>query len=249
MLFQSPPPMFGLFHILWLAIILVFNVLIFFIFRNESEEKLIKAIHFFGILMVIGEVWKQWFCYTHIFQREINLWFFPWQLCSMAMYLSFFLPLMKGKFQDAAIVFLSTFSLFAAIIAILIPSDMLRPQLIFASHGFIYHGIMIAESILSILIIKARIKRRKDISFLPSAYLFLGMTAVAEVINIIGYSILKDIHISPNMFYITPYYETTQLGLNYIAKALGIFPEIAIYLSGIILFSYLFFRVIRGRAR
>ena len=69
--------------------------------------------------------------------------------------------------------------------------------------------------------------------------LFLAMAAIAEIINVIGYGILKDIKISPNMFYITPYYETTQMGLNYIAKKLGIFPEIIIYLSGIVLMSYL----------
>ncbi len=240
MVLSSPPKIFGAFHIGWLIAILTFNVLIYHLLKNKSQDKLIKVLHNLGIIMIIGEVWKQYYFFAVINQGSISLWFFPWQLCSMAMYLSFLLPFLKGRVQEAALVFLATFSLFAALIALLIPSDMLRPQLLFASHGFIYHGLMIAESILAILIIK----KRKDLKFLPSLIMFLIMALIAEIINILSYAILKDIYIAPNMFYITPYYETTQVGLNLIAWKLGILPEIIIYLGGIILFSYLIFRLI-----
>ena len=240
MVLESPPTMFGPFHLGWLVVILLFNALAYLFFRSKSEAALIKTIHILGIIMLVAEIWKQWYVYTHIYVEEFSLWFFPWQLCSMAMYCSFLLPYLKGKVQDAVLVFLATFSLFAAVVVLIIPSDMLRPQLIFASHGFLYHGIMVMESILAILIMK----KRKNIVFFPSVILFLLMAAVAEIINVVGFSITKDIHTAPNMFYITPYDETTQVGLNYIAKQLGIFPEIAIYLSGIILISYLIYLLI-----
>ena len=245
MLFQSPPPMFGLFHILWLAILLVFNVLIYFIFRNESEEKLIKAIHFFGILMVIGEVWKQWFCYTHIFQGEVNLWFFPWQLCSMAMYCAFAVRFVRGQRQNTLLVFLSTFSLFAAVVALAVPSDMLRPYVLLTVHGFLYHALMIVLALAAMLVVC----RRESVRFAPAVRLFLWMAAVAELINVVSHRLIGDIHREPNMFFITPYYESTQPVLHEIAVAVGIPAEIFIYLTAIALISYGLFRAERALTR
>lgn len=242
MLFQSPPPMFGAFHILWLIVILIFNVVFYFLIKNKPEDKLIKIIHLLGVFMIFAEVWKQWFVRKYVYPGDFSMWFFPWQLCSMAMYCSFVLPYLKEKTQNVVLVFMSTFSLFAAVIALLIPSDMLRPQLIFASHGFLYHGIMITESILSIIIVR----KRERVKFYPASLLFLGMAGFAEVINVASHLIINNRSLEPNMFYITPYYETTQVVLNSIARTLGIFPEIIIYLSGIIFISYLIYLPIRS---
>ena len=68
-----------------------------------------------------------------------------------------------------------------------------------------------------------------------------GMAAVAELINVAAHSLLHDIHREPNMFYITPYYESTQPVLHEIAMAVGIPAEIVIYLTAIALISFGFF--------
>ena len=239
--FSQPPSMFGAFHLGMLAGILAVCVLVYLLIRRWREKALLRFIFILGVVMVLMEVWKQWFVRVYVYPGPVNLWFFPWQLCSMAMYCAVLTGLCKGKFQDTLLVFLSSFSMFAAIVALAVPSDMLRVQILFASHGFIYHGIMILEALAAMLVL-----RRRQTKFRPAVWLFLGMAAVAEVINVVSHQLLHDIHREPNMFYITPYYPTTQVVFHEIALRLGILPEIVIYLAAIIGFSYGIFRLERA---
>ena len=245
MLFQNTPALFGLFHLGFLAGITIFNILVYFWFRKLDSGKILRILQLMGLMMLLAEVWKQWFCFHYVFGESISLWFFPWQLCSMAMYCSFLLPFLREKYQNVVLAFLASFSFFAAIMALIVPSDMLRPQIPLACHGFLYHCFMISESIGAVLILKTR----ERVRFTPALILFLLMAAAAEVINVAGHHILHDIHIEPNMFYITPYYASTQVVFNSIANALGILPEILIYLLLIILMSYVFFLLLVRRRK
>ena len=107
--FSKAPDMYGAFHISILAAFLVIDVLLFLFLKKKPEKALRKAIHVMGMIMIVLEIWKQWFIFTYIYERY-TMWFFPWQLCSMAMYLSSLLPFLKGKTEEASLVFLSTFS-------------------------------------------------------------------------------------------------------------------------------------------
>ena len=239
--FSQPPPMFGAFHLGMLAGITAVCVLAFLYIRRWRERSLIRLIFILGVVMVLLEVWKQWFVRVYVYPGPVNLWFFPWQLCSMAMYCAVLVPFVKPRFQNTLLVFLSSFSLFAAVVALAVPSDMLRPQILFAGHGFVYHGLMILEALAAMLVL-----RRREAQFRPAVWLFLGMATVAELINVAAHLALHDIHREPNMFYITPYYPTTQVVYHEIALALGILPEIVIYLAAIIAFSYGIFRLERA---
>ena len=245
MMFQETPALFGPFHLGFLAGILLFNILLYYCFRKLDSRRLLRILQGLGLLMILAEIWKQWYCYHYVFGRTVSLWFFPWQFCSMAMYCSFLLPFLREKHQNTVLTFLASFSFFAAVMALLVPSDMLRPQIPLACHGFIYHGLMISESIGAVLILRERHKLR----FRPAVILFLLMAVIAEAINIIGHALLKDIRIEPNMFYITPYYPSTQIVFNYIARKLGIFAEIVIYLFLIILAAYLFYLILVKRSQ
>ncbi len=238
--FAKTPDMYGTFHISMLSAFLLADVLLFLFLKKKPGKALRKAIHVMGIIMIVMEIWKQWFIFTYIYERY-TMWFFPWQLCSMAMYLSSLLPFLKGKTEQASLVFLSTFSFFAAVMALLVPSDMLRKQVLFTLHGFIYHEIMIAESLCAMMIVA----RRKEYRFRPSVIMFLIMAAIAEVINVIGHFAMGNINREPDMFFITPFYKTDQPVFDYIADKLGIIPEIIIYLSLIILAAFLIFILIR----
>ena len=239
--FKETPSLFGVGHIVALLIIIVFNIAIYFVLRKLDEKALLKILNRLGIIMIVAEAFKQWFCYVYVFEGEVNLWFFPWQLCSMAMYLSFLTIYLKGKAQDAALVFLATYSLAADIIALALPYDMLRPQIVLFVHSFAYHGLVIAESMIAIMILT----KRKRTAFLPATILFLAMAAVAEAINVVSHAVINDIHREPNMFYITLSYPTTQPVLHDIAVNYGIPVEIALYLGLIILISYIAFRVLK----
>ncbi len=237
--FEKTPAMFGTEHVVSLVLIAALAVSMRFVMRKKEEKTLVRLIFALGLVMAVTEVWKQWFSAVYVYPDVFSMWFFPWQLCDMAMYCSLLLPFSKGRFRDALLTFLATFSLFSALIALAIPSDMLRPHILLFIHGFLYHGLMIVEALAAVLILKNRSRQR----FLPAVGLFFAMAAVAEVINVISHHVIRDIHYEANMFYITPYYETTQVVLHDIAVRWGIFAEIVLYLFLIVLMSGLFFLV------
>ncbi len=255
--FSSAPTMFGAFHIGWLIGIAAAAVLFFFVFRKLPEKALMHIIFGISVFMVLAEIWKQIFSYIYVYGHQVNMWYFPWQLCDIAMYLGVSLPLLKGKARETDLVFLGTFSLFAAVMALAVPGDMLRIQILLAAHGFLYHGLMILQSMAAIFILRKRLRQNSGSAaqgfwgnvraFFPAALLFLGTAVIAEAINILSHVALHDRKREPNMFNITPYYESTQPVFHEIALAIGIIPEIFLYLFLIILVAFGIFSLIRIR--
>lgn len=243
MTFTGTPVLFGPFHLGALFLIVVFNIFFGRYIAHKDEPFLLRLLHHSGIVMLIGEIGKQLFCYHYVFDHRLNLWFFPWQLCSMAMYLSFAVIYLDESKRQTALTFLGTYSLLAAVIALAIPEDMLRKQVLLTLHGFLYHGIMISQALIAIVLLKKRPQRRFRSSFL----LFLGMAAIAELINVLSHLWLNNIHLEPNMFYITPYYPTTQPFFHELALDYGQFAEVIVYLGSISLGSYLIYRFLINR--
>ena len=239
-LFESKPTLFGKYHILSLILIILFNVIFYYMIKNKDEDCLLKLLNRFGLLMMISEIFKQWFCFEYIFDKQINLWFFPFQVCSLAMYFSFILKYLDKDKQNIILVFFATYSIFTDIMALILPLDMLRIQMPLFIHSFAYHGFIISEVIMAILILK----RRENYNFRNSLYLFYIMAFIAEIINIISHYFINDINREPNMFYITPFFATKQPILSEIATRLGIIPEVILYLLGISLVSYCLYNII-----
>ena len=199
---------------------------------NVSEEENRKKI--------LAEIGKQWFVRRYVYPNGAT-WFFPWQLCSIAMYASFLVPFLRGKARDALLTFLGSFSLLAAVIALLVPGDMLRPQIALFCHSFTYHFVMVAESIAAVCILSRREKRAP---FLPALIVFLVTAAISEVINVVCHTFFGDRPPVANMFNITPYHPTTQPIFHQIAVSLGILPEIILYLGMIVLGSWGLYRLL-----
>ena len=242
--FTVIPTQFGAVHLAILGGIILLSVGLVFLLRKQSEERLTKLIGVLGALMIVAEIGKQWFVRRYVYPNGAT-WFFPWQLCSIAMYVSFLLPFLRGKARDAALVFLGSFSLLAAAIALLVPGDMLRPQIALFCHSFTYHFVMVVESIAAICILA---RREKKPPFLPALWLFLITAAVSEIINVICNTFFGDRPPVANMFNITPYHPTTQPIFHQIAVSLGILPEIVIYLGLIVLASWGIYLLQRPRS-
>ena len=236
-LFSEKPEMFGSLHFVLAALAVVFNMAVCRCIRDRDEEQLLKLLRILGLIMIVSEVFKQWFCYTRMFDRQISLIYFPWQLCSVAMYLSFAAGYLKGKAQEAVLVYLSTFSLLGAVMALAYPEGMLQQQIVYTVHSFIYHALIISGSMIAVGILK----KRERPSFGSSLPLFGVTVLIAEIINISARYIIRDTEREPDMFYISPFYETTQPVFRSIEQSLGTVPEIIIYLLCIILGAYLIF--------
>ena len=238
-MFSITPQPYGLVHLLLLAGIAAAVAGFAFAVRRRSEKTLLRLLFVFGIAMLAAEVWKQWFVIRFVYGGTRSMWFFPWQLCSMAMYCSALAPFLKGRAQDAVLVFLCSFSVVGAVFALAFPHDMMRPQILLFAHSFLYHTVMLFEGLLALFLLL----RRKKAPFYPALILFLGMAAVAELINAASHMIIRDIHQEANMFYITPFYPSTQPVFRAIAERAGVWVEILVYLGAIALAAYLLYRL------
>ena len=244
--FAVVPTQFGIVHLAILAGILLVSAGLTILLRKQPEKKLVCLIGILGALMIAAEIWKQWFVRRYVYPNGAT-WFFPWQLCSIAMYVSVLVPFLRGKLRDTMLVFLGSFSLLAAIIALLVPGDMLRPQIPLFCHSFAYHFVMVAESIAATSILA---RREKKPPFRPALILFLITAAVSEIINVVCHTFFSDRPPVANMFNITPYHPSTQPVFHQIAVSLGILPEIVIYLAVIVLASWGLYRLLcRPKAR
>lgn len=235
--FSTTPLPYGLVHWLILGGILAAAVLFALAIRKTDERRLLRLLFVFGLCMLAAEAWKQWFVIRYVYSGTRSMWFFPWQLCSMAMYCSALAPFLKGKAQDAALVFLSTFSMIGAVFALLFPEDMMRPQILLFCHSFLYHAVMLFEGLIAFFLLK----RRGNVSFVPALLLYLCMAAVAEIVNVVSHLIIRDIHYEANMFYITPFYPSTQPVCSSIAAHAGVAVEIVVYLGVIALGAFCLF--------
>ncbi len=247
-LFESVPTQFGAVHLAILGAVVLLSAGLAFLLRKQPEERLTKLIGILGALMILAEIGKQWFVRRYVYPNGAT-WFFPWQLCSIAMYVSALTPFLRGRARDAALVFLGSFSLLAAAVALLVPGDMLRPQVALFCHSFTYHFVMVIESIAAICLLA---RREGKPSFVPALLLFLVTAAVAEIINVVCHTFFGDLKPVANMFNITLYHPSTQPVFHEIAVSLGILPEIVIYLGVIVLASwgiYLLLPPRRGPAR
>ena len=236
-LFAESPLPFGSLHLALAGLVIVFNIVVYCCVRGRREGSLLRLLWVLGLIMMTAEAFKQWYAYVWFYDRQISMYYFPWQLCSLAMYLSFAAIYLKGERQEAVLVYLCSFSLLGAVMALLFPGEMLRREVVFTLHSFIYHGLIISDAIIALEILK----KRGRPSFRPAVRLFLITAAVAEVINILGRLLIHDRAREPNMFYISPFYPTDQPVLSDIARSAGILPEVIIYLGCIILASYLIF--------
>ena len=170
--FSKTPLPHGIIHWLILGCILAAAVIFALAIRRTDERRLLRLLFVFGLCMLAAEAWKQWFVIRYIDRGTRSMWFFPWQLCSMAMYCSALAPFLKGRAQDAVLVFLCTFSVIGAVFALLFPEYMMRPHILLFVHSFLYHTVMLFEGLI------AKVASLQPLHLLQAG--FLGLAELSE---------------------------------------------------------------------
>ncbi len=225
-LFAKIPEMYGLLHMTALVLIMVTALLVYRYSASLSKKTLCRIIGILGLVMCTAEIWKQYFCMVYVNAGAYSFWFFPFQLCSIAMYLAVLFPFVSEKTRRTFASFQSSYTLIAAICALAYPQDMLRIQVLLTLHGFLYHGLMIILTVLSL-----RYMILSGCHIRSSVYLFILCACIAEAINFLGHKYIHDPSGWPNMFYITPYIHTTQPVFSLLSVRIGIIPTVLVYLS------------------
>lgn len=204
------PKPFDWFHLLCIGIMLSIIVILFIIRKKHNEKQLKAILGTYGIIALILELLKQisWaFIYdpsTKLVTWDYEWYAFPFQLCTTPIYISIIcLFLKKGKIRDSLLSFLAFFTILGSISTILLPESCFVEDILVNIHTMYLH---LGSFILSVyLLFSKEIKITKE-NFIKAFFVFIGLTTIAEILNIVIYQsgILNGETF--NMFYISPYF-------------------------------------------
>ena len=242
------PAMFGTFHIAAVLIAVIIAAAGASCAKRLSYSGRVRLLAVCGWVLVIMEVYKQLFLYCVVNGGTYDWWYFPFQLCSVAVYLCILPPFLcrgaDGVRSSAAgpvFTFLAVYTFTGAAAALIIPEDYLRSYVTLTLHGFIWHGILLMISLTILLSRMADLSRR---GFARATVLFLVMCAAAVCINIaveplMAASYAEGLipHSYAAMFYLNPYHLSPQPLVDIIQKSAGIPLGLALYVISVIAVS------------
>ena len=199
--------------------------------RTRSEAFRLHLLFACGVFLAFSEVYKQLFLYYIENNRHYDWWYFPFQLCSLPMYLCLLLPFVPHKYQRIFCTFMYNYNLLGAVMVFVDPSGLMHPYWTLTLHGFIWHILLI---FIGLLIAFSRMVLPTAKGFWQSTAVFTVGCVIATIINVTSHP-----YGNADMFYITPYYATTQIVYSQIAAKFGIFAGNAVYVLSIILGAWL----------
>lgn len=99
---MEKPPAYGAFHLTFTFVGLALSILLAWRLRKLGDKGNKILLVSFGIFLALCEVYKQLFYYYQVHDHVYPWWIFPFQMCSVPMYLSLIAPWLKpGKVQRA----------------------------------------------------------------------------------------------------------------------------------------------------
>lgn len=198
---------------------------------KNNPAKAISVTTICGIILALGESYKQLFLYVVVNQGSFDWWYFPFQLCSTPMYLCLCLPAVKKSLavRQTVCTYLQDFCLLGGIMALLEPSGLLHPYWVLTLHGLLWHILLIFLGLFCCL---SRISGHGKREYAKTLFLLGFFCLIALCINIITKG-------QADMFYISPYYPVTQIFFNQISLNYGTLAGILLYLASICLGGFL----------
>jgi hypothetical protein len=229
---MQPPQLFSMFHIsasvitaavaAWLASILS---------KHFRTGYLVCA----GWILIVLEIYKQLFIFFVTGNGNYDWWYFPFQLCSVPMYMCIILPLLRGSAKRAILAFMADYTLISAAAALIYPEDFLRSYVTLTAHGFIWHGILL---FISLLIIMSGACEGSYRDFLSATIVFSVLSLIAAGINAACEPVMQagnTAHSYAAMFYLNPYHISPQIIVGRVQHLAGIPAGLILYSAAIVM--------------
>lgn len=225
------------------------KTLISVFFSNKSD------VFFFacGILMLCSEVWKQFTLTFVIGGGSYNWWYFPFQLCSIPMYILLAYPwLLHSNTRRTLLTFLMCYCLLGGVAVFADTSGLHYPLRALTIHSYLWHILLIilgvTAGITYLRLLRANKKKAlfsRSLKtafplrpFLYSSLLYLACCLIAELLNL-----SLDRFGTINMFYINPDYQMQQVVFRDLLPILGNTGVILFYIASTILGAFILFLV------
>lgn len=244
---METPKTFGWFHIMWI-IITIISIILLYSKRNKYSDKKLKVVLFtYGIIALILELLKQliWsFNYdpvTNIVTWDYQWYAFPFQLCTTPIYVSLICTFKKdNKTRKSLLSYMAFVTILGSIATIIMPDSCFTSDILVNIHTMWLHC---GSLIVSVYLLMSNEVELNINNIKKSTYVFLFFLVLALLLNIVIYN--TDIlgEETFNMFYISPYFESTLPVFDIIYQNVPYLIFLIIYILAIIVGSLIIFSI------
>ncbi len=244
---KNRPEAYGVFHLTFVALSLLLIIGLCCLLRRRSDKTFRIIMFSIGTALLLSEIYKQLY-YLYAAGGEGYDWYiFPFQLCSVPMYLSIVIGCMKkNRLRDAMCEYIASIGLLGGIMAYAEPSGILNSHYFTLIHSCLWHALLVFIG-LYVLVTGNACRQLKN--YTKVLGVLGGVVLTATALNLI-------FHNKPdfNMCYISPFYGTPLAVFNsfdgFFQGILGQYPGrivsiliyiIALILGGLILYGSAWF--------
>ncbi len=198
---EERPPSYGVFHLTFVAMSLIIIAAACFFLRKSSDKTFRCVMFSVGSILILSEIYKQLYYLYADGSSGYDWYIFPFQLCSVPMYLSVAVGCMKkSRTRDMLCKYLASIGFLGGIMAYIEPSGILKTHYFTLIHSCVWHALLIFIA-LYIIVTKNACQNIK--SYRNALITFGGVILTATALNII-FRAKTDF----NMCYISPFYKT-----------------------------------------
>lgn len=228
-----PPQQYGAFHLTFAAVGVLVSVLLAYRLRNATEKQNRIVLLTVGLFLLVSEVYKQLF-YFRVVDPGVYPWGdFPFQMCSVPMYLCLIVPFLKdGKLRQSMYDFMVTFNFLGGALSLVFPSGLLHPYWSLTLHAFIWHTLLV---FLGLYLGLSGRGARQISDYKNAFYLFLVLSAMAFGFNLLFWKASGG---TINMFFLGPA-DSSLVVFDVIAKTFGWYVNTPLYMGALALGAYL----------
>lgn len=234
---MTPPPSYGTFHIILIIVGMTLCISLAWLCRNFDDKKnKILLLTFAGVL-IASEVFKQLFLFYVVEDHAICWGEFPFQMCSMPMYLCPIAVFCKNeRVKRTLYSFMMCFNMLGGLAGAFEPSGVFLTQVPLTVHAVAWHFSLI---FLSFYIIFSHRAGSTKQDYFDIVKLFVLLCFIAFVINtLIGITVGAE----SNMFFVGPT-NTTIIVFSTIAEKFGWAASTVIYIPVTSLAAGVIFRL------
>ena len=196
---MEKPPAYGTFHLTFTVVGFAVCILLAYLLRRTDEKGNRALLTALGVFLMLTEVYKQLFYYYHIGNGSYQWWIFPFQLCSVPMYLCVIAPWLKrGPVQQGMYGFMTTFNLLGGLMAFIEPSGIVHEYWTLTLHAFIWHMMLV---FVGCYLLATGRGAKTMAEYRAAALTFVALCGIAFTINLLLRQVSGG---SVNMFFVGP---------------------------------------------
>lgn len=237
---MTPPAPYGWFHILFTLIGFALCGFAAWKLRKLSDKATKWMLFGIGILLAVSEVYKQLFYYFAVMDNAYNWGDFPFQFCSMPLYLCLIAPWLKpGKAQRGMYSFMVYYNLLGGAIAFAEPSGLLHGYWFLTMHALIWHMLLV---FVGLFLCFSRRGGTEKGDYKVATVTFLTLCVIAFCLNAFVQNVVGE-HM--NMFFVGPGNSPLAV-FKQICQLLSWYAGTAIYIFAVCLGAFLIRLLIRA---